>query len=530
MTWLLLAPLLVPLLTASVSFFFWRRDRAQRVLSVVGSALLLVVSVALLLQVHTGGILVAELANWPAPFGITFVADHLSAIMVLLTALVGLATAVYSLQDIDPERTAYGYHPLLQTLLVGVNGAFLTGDLFNLYVWFEVLLIASFILMSLGGGRAQLDGTLKYVFINLLSSALLLAAIGLTYGMTGTLNMADLAVKLPQVENAGLVTAVATLFLISFGIKAGVFPLFAWLPASYHTPPVAVSAIFAGLLTKVGVYTLIRAFTLLFTGDVGYTHTLLLWVSGLTMVTGVLGAAAQFEVRRILSWHIISQIGYMIMGLALYTPLALVGSVFYITHHIIVKANLFFVGGLIARLTGSFELKKIGGLYKASPLLAVLFLVPAFSLAGFPPLSGFWAKYILIRAGLEVGAYTIVGVALVVGILTLFSMTKIWGEAFWKGMPDGELPAPTGTRFRELRGLYLPVIFLASLTVLIGIYAQPFFVLADASAAELLDSARYVAAVLGPEAAEALAGGPEVSAQEVVGGTQMVAPAQEETP
>lgn len=197
----------------------------------------------------------------------------------------------------------------------------------------------------------------------------------------------------------------------------------------------------------------------------------------------------------------------MVMGLALYTPLALVGSVFYITHHIIVKANLFFVGGIIARLTGSFELKKIGGLYRASPLLSLLFLVPAFSLAGFPPLSGFWAKYILIRAGLEVGAFAIVGVALVVGILTLFSMTKIWNEAFWKKMPEGELEAPTGTRFGELWGLYLPVIFLASLTVLIGIYAQPFFVLADASAAELLSTERYVAAVLGTEAASALAGG-----------------------
>ncbi|ADI15781.1 Na+/H+ antiporter subunit D [Truepera radiovictrix] len=507
MSWLLLSPLVVPLLSAALSLVLWRYDRAQRLLALLGSLTLLIVALALLSEVHTGGILVADVGNWPAPFGITFVADHLGAIMVVLSALVGLATTVYSLQDIGPERTDYGYYPLLQLLLFGVNGAFLTGDLFNLYVWFEVMLIASFVLMSLGGERAQLDGSLKYVFINLLSSALLLTAIGLTYGMTGTLNMADLALKLPQVENPGLVTAVATLFLIAFGLKAGVFPLFAWLPASYHTPPVAVSAIFAGLLTKVGVYTLIRAFTLLFTGDVGYTHTLLLWVSGLTMVTGVLGAAAQFEVRRILSWHIISQIGYMVMGLALYTPLALVGSVFYITHHIIVKANLFFVGGIIARLTGSFELKKIGGLYRASPLLSLLFLVPAFSLAGFPPLSGFWAKYILIRAGLEVGAFAIVGVALVVGILTLFSMTKIWNEAFWKKMPEGELEAPTGTRFGELWGLYLPVIFLASLTVLIGIYAQPFFVLADASAAELLSTERYVAAVLGTEAASALAGG-----------------------
>jgi len=500
MTWLLLSPLLVPLATAALSFLFWRHDRLQRVLGLLGAGVLLVVSALLLWTVHRRGILVAQLGNWEAPFGITFVADHLGAIMVLLAAVTGFAVALYSLQNIDPERVDYGYYPLLHTLLVGVNGAFLTGDLFNLYVWFEVMLIASFVLLSLGGERAQLDGALKYVFINLFGSAVFLAATGLTYGMTGTLNMADLALKLPQVADAGLVTTVAMLFLVAFGLKAGVFPLFFWLPASYHTPPVAVSAIFAGLLTKVGVYTLIRAFTLLFTQDVGYTHTLILWVSGLTMITGVLGAAAQFEIRRILSWHIISQIGYMIMGLALYTPLALVGSVFYITHHIIVKTNLFLVGGVAQHLTGSSQLREIGGLYKASPLLSVLFLIPAFSLAGFPPLSGFWAKYILIRAGLEVGSYAIVAVALVVGALTLFSMTKIWAEAFWKAMPEGPRPAPTGTRFAALRALYLPMILLAALTALIGIYAQPFFVLAEASAAELLDPSRYIRAVLGPAA------------------------------
>jgi len=497
MSWLLLSPMLIPFLGASVAFLAWNRPRFGQVVGVVSAVLLLVTSVALLLDVHANGIRVVQAANWEAPFGISFVADHLSAIMVVLTAIIGLATIVYSLFDINRERTYYGYYPLLLTLLFGVNGAFLTGDLFNLYVWFEVLLLASFVLMSLGGTRPQLDGTLKYVFINLLASALLLVAIGLTYGMTGTLNMADLAVKLPLVENSGLVTAVATMFLIAFGIKAGIFPLFAWLPASYHTPPVAVSAIFAGLLTKVGVYTLIRAFTLLFTQDVGYTHQLLLWAAGLTMLTGVLGAAAQFEIRRILSWHIISQIGYMIMGLALYTPLALVGAVFYITHHIIVKANLFFVGGIIKRLTGSFELEETGGLYKASPLLAVLFLIPAFSLAGFPPLSGFWPKYILFRAGLEVESYLIVAVALITGILTTFSMTKIWAQAFWKGTPEGAARPVRGSRFRELRALYLPVMFLAGITIVIGVYAQPFLELAQASAAELLDSRAYVESVLG---------------------------------
>lgn len=497
MNWLLLLPLLVPFGTAAFSLLLWRSPSVQRWLGVLGSITALGVSVALLMAVIENGILAVQLGDWPAPFGITFVADHLSAIMVVLTALMAVAVAVYSLGNIDEQRVAYGYFPLFHLLLVGINGAFLTGDLFNLYVWFEVMLISSFVLMALGGDRVQLDGALKYVFINLIKSAILLAAIGLTYGMTGTLNMADLSIKLAQVEQVGLVTTVAVLFLIAFGIKAGIFPLFFWLPASYHTPPVAVSAIFAGMLTKVGVYTLIRAFTLLFTQDVAYTHTLILWAAGLTMLTGVLGAAAQFEFRRILSFHIISQIGYMIMGLALFTPLALVGAVFYITHHIIVKTNLFLVSGVAQRLTGSFELKKIGGLYRASPLLSILFLIPAFSLAGFPPLSGFWAKFILIRAGLEAGEYVIVAVALIVGVLTLFSMTKIWSEAFWKPMPSGETPAPESGRFMDMISMYLPIILLAACTLVIGLYAGPFFELAERSAAELLDPSAYIRAVLG---------------------------------
>ncbi|MFO7639792.1 MAG: proton-conducting transporter membrane subunit, partial [Candidatus Competibacteraceae bacterium] len=398
-----------------------------------------------------------------------------------------------------------GYYPLMHLLLAGVCGAFLTGDIFNLYVWFEVLLVASFSLLILGGERAQMEGAIKYVTLNLLSSVLFLTAVGLLYGLTGTLNMADLAWKLGQIDDSktGLVTAISILFMVSFGIKAAAFPLFFWLPASYHTPQVAVSALFAGLLTKVGVYALFRVFTLIFTQEVEFTHTLLLWMAGLTMLTGVLGAAAQFEFRRILSFHIISQIGYMILGLALFTPLALVGGVFYIMHHIIVKANLFLVSGLVYRLRGSYELKELGGLYRDTPWVGILFLIPALSLAGLPPLSGFFAKFILIRAGLETGAWVAVGVALLVGLLTLYSMIKIWGEVFWKAVPAGEVASePVSRRSESGRGrdlylYYLPIAGLAVLTLIIGLSAQPIYVLAEAAAGQLLDPAGYIEAVLG---------------------------------
>jgi multicomponent Na+:H+ antiporter subunit D len=308
--------------------------------------------------------------------------------------------------------------------------------------------------------------------------------------------MADLAVRLPQVNQSGLVTVIAMFFLVAFGIKSAVYPMFFWLPASYHTAPISVSAIFAGLLTKVGVYAMIRVFTLLFVGDVPFTHELLLIIAGFTMVTGVLGAVSKNEIRRILSFHIISQIGYMIMGLGLFTPLALAGSIFYIMHHIIVKTNLFLIGGIINRVAGSYELKNLGGLYKSHVGLAVLFLIPAFSLAGFPPLSGFWAKFTLIRAALESQQYIIALVALAVGMLTVFSMTKIWAAAFWKDRAeDNAAPVAYLSRF-EWRAYYRPVIALALLTICIGILAEPVFQLATQAAEQLSNPQIYIQAVL----------------------------------
>jgi multicomponent Na+:H+ antiporter subunit D len=364
---LLVLPILIPMATAIATLLCWNHRRAQRALNVIGAGALLCVSVSLLLSVWRHGIQATQIGNWPAPFGITLVADLLAAIMVVLGGLMGLAVAVYSLAGMDGRREAFGYYPLLHVLLMGVCGAFLTGDIFNLYVWFEVMLIASFVMVALGGERAQLEGAIKYVTLNLMSSALFLAAVGIIYGVAGTLNMADLARQLNANARPGLMTALATLFLVAFGIKAAVFPLFAWLPASYHTPPVAVTAIFSALLTKVGVYSLLRVFTLLFVQDVGYTHTLILILAGLTMVTGVLGAVAQIDVRRLLSFHIVSQIGYALMGLGLFTPLALAGTIFFIFHVSMAKAALFLISGVMHRLGGTYDLKKLGGFIRRPP-------------------------------------------------------------------------------------------------------------------------------------------------------------------
>ncbi|MFO7790242.1 MAG: Na+/H+ antiporter subunit D [Bacteroidota bacterium] len=508
---LLIAPILFPLLMGLLTLATWRLQKVKEIIATCGAFIFLIIGVLLLNEVLNNGIIHLQAGNWNAPFGITIVADTFSAVMVLITTVMAFATAIYSISSINnknvpvdknvQKRRHFAYYPLLNFMYMGICGSFLTGDLFNMYVWFEVMLISSFILLAMDGSKFQMEGTFKYVTINLVSSAFFLMGIGFLYGITGTLNMADLAVKVPQIDNQALATLIAMFFLISFGIKAAVFPLFFWLPASYHTPPISVAAIFAGMLTKVGVYALIRVFTLIFIGDVGYTHTILLWIAGLTMFIGVIGAASQYDMKKILSFHIISQIGYMVLGLALYTPLAVAGGIFYIMHHIIVKGNLFFVAGLVKRVGGSFDIKKLGVLANSYPFLGVLFLIPALSLAGMPPLSGFWAKFLVIKAGLEIGEYFVVAVALLVGLLTLFSMMKIWNEAFWKKQPENNKldikNIVPGLFSQQNVYMTIAIAFLALITLTIGFYPEPFFKVAQQAGEELMNPSIYINTVLG---------------------------------
>ena len=499
MNFLPISPVIISLLIAVALFFCWGRRQIQRAIAVVGTMVLFITALLLLNTVVNQGVVVLKVGSWPAPFGIVFAVDLLGAIMVMLTCLVGLAVIVYSLSSIDPARETFGYYPMFFILLMGINGSFITGDVFNLYVWFEVMLISSFVLLVLGGEKDQLEGTLKYVTLNLLSSAIFLAAIGLLYGVLGTLNMADLAVQVRQTEHPGVVLTIATMFFIAFGIKAAVFPVFSWLPASYHTPPAPVSAVFAGLLTKVGVYTLIRFFTLIFVFDDSsqntYISSAMVWLAGLTMVFGILGALSQTSIRRILSFNLISHIGFMLMGLGLMTSLALAGAIFYIIHDIIVKTTLFLVGGLILKFWGTETLAKLGGLYKASPVLAILFFIPALALSGIPPLSGFWPKLALIQAGLNQQQYWLVAAALLASLLTLYSMTQIWSEVFWKKAPSETKPVVVSMGANML--LFLPVGALVGLTVLLGLFAEPVFSLTQLAAEQLLNPEPYIQAVLG---------------------------------
>lgn len=483
--------ILVPLVAGVLSVFLRGAPVWSRAINVVASAALLGIGLAMTAQVRAEGIQVVVVGGWPVPFGIVLAADVFGAAMVAVTGFVALCSALYALGDVVGALERKGFHALFQFLLMGVCGAFLTGDLFNLFVWFEVMLMASFVLLAMEGGRPQLEASIKYVTLNFLSSGLFLSALGLLYAKAGSLNMAELAVRLRVPGNEVLGLSTAMLLLVAFGIKAGVFPLFSWLPASYHTPPVTVSALFAGLLTKVGVFALMRVFTLIFDVSSPVLGPLLVGISILTMVVGVLGATAQYDIRRILSFHIVSQIGYMTLGLALGTEAALAAGIFYIIHHIVVKTNLFFIGGAVERACGTGALAATGGVYKAMPWLAVLFLVPAMSLGGIPPLSGFFAKFALVKSGIEAERWLSVAAALAVGLLTLFSMTKIWAEAFWKAPPEGVSgPRPFPKVF------WVPIVAMAAVTVWIGLNPGALLDLAKEAAAQLTTRTAYLEAVL----------------------------------
>lgn len=499
MNQLLFLPLLIPLATAVVCLSLWQRTNLQRVVSIIGATALLLAGVALLTAVRKHGVLSVQAGAWAAPFGITLVADLFSAVLVCVTGVMGLTVAIFALADTEPEYERLGYYPLIQVLLLGVCGSFLTGDIFNLYVWFEVMLIASFVLLALGGKRTNMEGAIKYVVLNLIASSLFLAAVGILYGVAGTLNMADLARLIRDAEVSGPLPVIAILFFTAFGIKAAIFPLFFWLPASYHTAPIAVTTIFSALLTKVGVYALIRIFTLIFINETVVWQPYILAVAGLTMTVGVLGAVAQHEIRRLLSFHIVSQIGYLIMGLGLLTRLSLAGTLYFMIHVIAAKSALFLATGMVRRMTGTTELKKLGGLYRTQPFVATLFLLPALSLAGIPPLSGFWAKLALVWAGIGSGHYIVVAAALLVSILTLFSMTKIWSEAFWKPDPAGAEKAPQSVSLPPITFwlMAVPAGFLGVTTVIMGLFPEPLYALCMEAAGQLLQPTAYISAVLG---------------------------------
>lgn len=494
----ILAPIFVQLFTAVAQLMFWRKTLTQRFLSVGGSIIGLLVAIRLFSRVYRDGILTMNAANWDAPFGIVFVADLLSVTLVLLTSIAAVSVSIFSSVGLSRQRMLYGYFPIFHFLIMGLHGAFLTGDIFNLYVYFEVIIISSFVLMTLGGRKAQLEGAVKYMAMNILASMFFLTGIGMLYGITGTLNMADLAQKIQTVHNTTLVGITSCFFIIGFGIKSAVFPLYYWLPSSYHTPPSAVAATFGGLLTKVGIYAMLRVLSLIFIPD-DFTRTLLMVIAVLTIVTGAFGALIKTNVRRLFSYLIVCHIGFMVGGIAMFSKVALMGAVFYLIHDIMVKTNMFLIAGLIRQLRGTLDMEKLGGLYRDYPKISLLIAIVLFSLVGIPPLSGFWPKIFLFQAAFEQSQYFFVGALILGSFITLYVIAKMWAQVFWKNPPkedaieDRFAPMPP---YRKLL-MVLPIIILSIATLFIGLNAEAIVKVTDKIATQLIDNSAYIEAVLG---------------------------------
>lgn len=494
----IIATVLVHLFIALLQLSFWRKTVTHRVLSVLGSLVGLGFAFNLFMKVLHGEILTMNAGNWEAPFGIIFVADLLSTTFVLLTAIAALAVSIFSATGVGRARMLYGFFPIFHFLIMGLNGAFLTGDIFNLYVWFEVVMISSFVLLTLGGRKAQLEGAVKYMALNILASTFFLTGIGILYGITGTLNMADLSGKIQLVENQSIVNLTAIFFLIGFGIKSAVFPLYFWLPSSYHTPPSAVAAVFGGLLTKVGIYAMFRVFTLVFVPS-EFIKDVFIGIGVMTILTGAFGALIKDNIRRLFSYLIVCHLGFIIGGLGMYTKIAFVGAIFYLIHDIIVKTNLFLMTGLIRQLRGSMNISKLGGLYAHYPKISILMAIVLFSLAGIPPLSGFWPKIYLIEAAYINGNYVFIASIIMGSFITLYLVAKIWSEVFWKDASQAEFIVdkfePLNRYKRVL--LVLPIGILAGTSLYIGLNAETIIQVADRIADELVDTSFYIEAVLG---------------------------------
>jgi len=495
-TWLVPLPVVMPLFAAGLTLALYRHPRAQRVISVVALSLMVAVGVGLLFLADSGPVVV-DIGGWAAPVGIDLVADRLSSLMLTVSSVVMLCVLLYSLgqgiTDGDEAAPVSIYHPTYLVLAAGVSNAFLAGDLFNLYVGFEILLAASYVLLTLGGTGERIRAGSIYVIVALLSSIIFLVAIALVYAATGTVNLAQLAQRLPEID-PGVSLVLQLLLLLAFGIKAAIFPLSAWLPDSYPTAPAPVTAVFAGLLTKVGVYAIMRTQTLLFTD--GRLDTLLMWLALATMVIGILGAVAQNDIKRLLSFTLVSHIGYMLFGIALASQAGLGASIFYVAHHITVQTTLFLVVGLVERRGGSTSLERLGGLAKIAPGLAILFFIPAMNLAGIPPLSGFLGKVGLLEAGVDQGtalAYTLVVGSVVTSLLTLYAIVKAWNKAFWQTPPE---PLPETTLPRTMVG---PTAALVAVGLLLTVVAGPLYSYADRAAATMQDNSNYIDAVLGAD-------------------------------
>lgn len=487
---MLILPIIIPMIFGLIMVVFRKKLLFQKIMAV--SALLGTgfISIMLMLDVRDNGIQVLQLGGWKAPYGISLVADMFSSILLLTTAFVSMCCLLYAFRTIGKQREANFFYPLFLFLVTGVNGSFLTGDIFNLFVFFELMLISSYVLISLGGEKHQLRESIKYVLINLMASFFFLVAVAYLYAVTGTLNMAHLSVRIAEVGQGGIMTTVAILFLMVFGLKAGLL-LFQWLPGSYSSPPTAVAAIFAALLTKVGIYAIFRIFTLIFYHEPQITHLLIGVLGAATMILGALGAVSQWDIKGILTYNVIVSVGLILGGLAAFTSDAITGSIFYLAHDMIVKALIFLLGGTVIYLTGTSKLREISGLIRTHPYLGWMFFIAALSLSGIPPLSGFLGKVLITKGVFEAEYYWLGAIGLLTSLMVLYSVMKVFMNAFW-----GETNLSEEMEKGTTNGAIFPIFLLTLATISLGFGTEMISEYLHLAAKGLMDPSLYIDAVL----------------------------------
>ncbi|MFG6494081.1 Na+/H+ antiporter subunit D [Fictibacillus sp. UD] len=486
---LVFLPIFIPLFFGVLLVFFNKKQKLTINTSFLVVFLNLGISIFLSYYVFTKGPLVLETGGWKAPYGIVLVADQLSVIMILAVNVIAATAAIFALSSVTEKMIHHYFYPLFFLLVAGVCGAFLTGDLFNLFVFFEVLLMASYGLIIIGGSKHQFRESVKYILLNLFSSILFVTTVAFLYSVTGTVNMAQLGERVAEVEQQGILTGIAILLFIVFATKGALFPLYFWLPKSYIVPSPIVSALFGALLTKVGVYSMLRVFTLIFSHKLELTHTFFIWIATLTMLIGVIGALSTSNVKLIIAYNIMPAIGFMLLGIGTFSAESIAGTIYYLVHDMAIKAALFFLVGLLAWHAGTSNLHKMGGYIKTAPFMGWMFFIASLVLAGIPPFSGFIGKYLLLRGAMDEGHYIAAGAGLLSSLLILFSVIRIFIGAFW-----GELKEEPQQKVKS-SGLTASAVLLA-ISIVLGVGAEWFYPYIQAAADSLIDPQIYIDYVL----------------------------------
>lgn len=525
MPYLIPLPVILPALAAAGCLLFPRMLNVRRAFVFFTLLALAVLSATMLIVVDGEGIQTLQIGGWDAPLGITLVADRLSTMMLFVSSIILFAVMWFAIaqgiRDDTKDEPVAVFLPSYMLLTMGVNLSFLAGDLFNLYVGFEIFLVASYVLMTLGASPSRVRAGVGYVMVSMASSMVFLFGIAVTYAAVGTVSLAQIGQRMEDIPG-GTQAAIFGVLLVAFGIKAAVFPLDSWLPDAYPTAPSLVTAVFAGLLTKVGVYAIIRMRTTVFTD--GSLDVLLMVVALATMLIGILGAMAQNDIKRLLSFTLVSHIGYMIFGIGLGSSQGLSGAIFYMVHHILVQTALFLVVGLIERHAGTSSLRRLGSLMYTAPVITVLYLIPALNLGGIPPFSGFLGKVMLFHAGAEANtwmSWVLIGGAVITSLLTLYVMIMVWSKGFVrdrKDAPEGNMamarPAPLADITQEVEfseresvgrtpfGMLAATAMLVIASSAISVVAGPIASITDRAANSAQDVNIYRTAVLGTDPSE----------------------------